>query len=357
VSDAHAAERSAVNLLFLLDVSASMAEPVPNTNRTKWDMAKDALGAFVSDAGSGGLRVGLQFFPVPSTCVDGICVGPNNPPGPTPACPCPAGLTCMPSATPDPRPCPGSPPSCEVGDYRKPAVPFGELPAAATGFMAAYGAKALTFGTPTGPAVQGALDQLAAHLAASPGQRGALVVVTDGVPTECEPRAVDAITVPIASASQTHPSIPTFVVGVFTPADMGKGAVDTVTKMAGAGGTTPFVITPGSDLTARLQETFNQIRTLTVGCDFVIPQPRAGVLDYGKVNVHVSGAGRDEDLPYVRNPAGCDPTRGGWYYDADPATGGTPSRVVVCDLSCKSLEGDPTLRVDLRFGCKTLVVD
>ncbi len=357
VAEAHTAQRSSVNLLFLVDVSASMAEAVPGTALSKWDMAKSALGAFVSDPGSAGLRVALQFFPVPTTCFRGICVGPNNPPGPTPACPCPAGLTCMPFDPPSPQPCPGSPPSCEVGDYRKPAVDFGELPSAAPGFMAVYAAKALTFGTPTGPAVQGALAQLAAHLASSPAQRGALVVVTDGLPTECEPRTDDAISLPITSARQMNPSIPTFVVGVFTPDNMARGAADIAARLASAGGTTPFVITPGTDLTTRLQETFNQIRTLTVGCDFAIPQPRDGVLDYGKVNVHVSGAMRDEDLPYVRDAAGCDPTRGGWYYDTDPAIGGTPGRVVICDRSCKSLEGDPTSRVDLRFGCKTRVVD
>jgi hypothetical protein len=357
VADAHTARRSSVNLLFLVDVSASMAEAVPGSTRTKWDMAKDALGAFLSDPGSAGLQVALQFFPVPSTCFQGICVGPLNPPGPTPACPCPAGLTCLLADPPVAQPCPGLPPSCEVADYRQPAVGFAELPAAGPGFMAVYGAKALTFGTPTGPAVVGALDQLAAHLAATPGQRGALVLVTDGLPTECVPRDADGIALPIAAARQLIPSIPTFVVGVFTPDNMARGAVNIVTQLATAGGTTAFVITPGTDLTTRLQETFNQIRTLTVACEYAIPQPRAGTVDHDKVNVHVSGAMRDEDLLYVRNAAGCDPTRGGWYYDVDPAIGGTPSRVVVCDRSCKSLEGDPTLKVDLRFGCKTLVVD
>jgi hypothetical protein len=359
--EVHTAERAAVDLLFLVDVSTSMAKTVAGGTRSKWDLAREALLAFMSDPGSAGLNIGLQFFPVPARCFSGVCVGPLNPPGPTPPCPCPASLTCMPFDPANPQPCPGNPPSCDVADYRSLAVGFGALPQATPQLQTAFGGQdpgaAMTSGTPTGPAVLGALEQLTAHLAGAAGHRGALVVVTDGEPTRCDPVAVDGIAGPVATARQAGAAISTFVIGVFTPEEIARGAGSVVARLAMAGGTTEFVINPAGDLTARLQDAFNQIRTLAVPCTFTIPKPRAGTLDYGKVNVHVTATGRDEDLPYVASAARCHPTRGGWYYDADPATGGTPTRVQVCEASCRSLEGDATVKVDLRFGCKTLVVD
>jgi hypothetical protein len=360
-AEAHAAERASVDLLFLVDVSTSMAKPVAGGTQSKWQAAQAALSGFLADAGSAGLNVGLQFFPAIAQCFDGICVGPQNPPGPTPPCPCPAGLTCMPTDPTMPRNCPGNPPSCEVGDYRKLAVPFGLLPAVAPALMTAVAGKdpraATTSGTPTGPAVVGALEQLSAHVAASPGHRGALVLITDGEPTLCTPLLPEEIAGPVQAARQAAPSIATFVIGVFTPEDLAGGARAVTDRLAAAGGTDAFVIMPAEDLTRRLQEAFNQIRTLTIPCAFRIPTPRSGTVDYAKVNVHVTRAAADEDLPYVQTEARCHPTRGGWYYDADPATGGSPTQVIMCPASCKSLEGDEMAKVDLRFGCRTRGVD
>ena len=51
----------------------------------------------------------------------------------------------------------------------------------------------------------------------------------------------------------------------------------------------------------------------------------------------------------------CDPARGGWYYDVDPATGGTPTRVRLCDSTCNQVKADMTGRVELLFGCVTKI--
>jgi hypothetical protein len=384
-AEVHVPQRASVELLFVVDVSGSMAKAVAGSARTKWEMAREAVLGFVRDPGSAGLSAGLQFFPMRARCFTGICVGPNNPPGPTPPCPCPAGLTCAPTGRcsmtggecmtagpPCPggagadqcvatsMPCAGNPATCELDEYRKPAVPFGLLPGAAAMFTTAFAGQDPmngASGTPTGPAVAGAIDQMRAHLAASAGRRGAVILVTDGEPTLCDPLTADAIAAPIAAARQLTPSVPTFVVGVFTAEDLTRGAGTVAERLAMAGGTMAFVIDPMQDLTRRLQDAFNQIRSLTVACEFTIPQPRSGMLDYGRVNVHVSGTNRDQDIPYVGSAARCDPTRGGWYYDVDPATGGRPSRVVVCDTTCKALQNDAAAKVDLRYGCKTVVIE
>ncbi len=58
-----------------------------------------------------------------------------------------------------------------------------------------------------------------------------------------------------------------------------------------------------------------------------------------------------ETIYYVVDAAGCDPMTGGWYYDVDPAMGGTPTKIIVCQETCDSfgLGG----QVDIQLGCTT----
>ena len=222
-------------------------------------------------------------------------------------------------------------------------------------------------GTPTGVAVVAGLDVMRSRTARSGGRRAALVVVTDGEPTKCLPgdppsgaartAAIrEAVIQPVAEARQSSPAISVFAVGVFSQKDIAMGFSSVVTDLATAAGTTPFVVAANRDLTRLLVDAFNQIRTLAVPCEYTIPQPQQGTLDYGLVNVHLQSATKDEDIPYVASAGRCDAARGGWYYDADPATGGKPTRVVLCESACKGLQNDPRSKVDLRFGCKTRII-
>src|SRR5687768_10781789 len=114
------AERLPLDLLVLVDASGSMAEPVPGTGRSKWQMAEEALAAFVTDRSSEGLGIGLQFFPLvgpgtpcaaPGDCGDTtgpsgicaqrqLCVGAGQPLASAPPCgpgtaACAPGTTCQ----------------------------------------------------------------------------------------------------------------------------------------------------------------------------------------------------------------------------------------------------------------------
>jgi hypothetical protein len=311
--ETHEARRVPVDLLLLVDVSSSMANPIAGGTQPKWDIARDSLLAFLRDPRSEGLQIGLQFFPLGA--------------------------------------------SCALADFQKLAVDFAELPAVLPPISAALAAQNVrqNFGTPTGAAVAGALEALKARLRAQPDHRAALVLLTDGEPTLCTPLYIDEIAMPVAAARQGMPAVFTYVIGVFTPAELAR-ASNTVERLAMAGGTTAFVLGAGLDLPARLSETLAEVRNVAVSCAFSLPQPRLQVLDYGRVNVHFSGATADEDLPYVRSADRCDPMRGGWYYDVDPATGARPTQVIVCESSCRAFKADPRARVDLRFGCKSLVV-
>ena len=63
--EVHQAERLTVDLLVLLDVSASMRAAVEGGMRSKADLVGQALIRFVKDPRSAGSGVGLQLFPAP----------------------------------------------------------------------------------------------------------------------------------------------------------------------------------------------------------------------------------------------------------------------------------------------------
>jgi hypothetical protein len=308
------ARRRPVDLLLLVDVSSSMANPIASGTQSKWEIAHASLLGFLRDARSEGLNIGLQFFPLGA--------------------------------------------SCALPDYQNLAVPFGELPAVLPPLTVALAAQnvRMNFGTPTGAAVTGALEALRVRLQSNPEHRGLLLLLTDGEPTACTPLFIDEIAVPVAAARQMTPSIPTHVIGVFTAAELAR-AQSTVERLATAGGTPAVVLGANTDLPTRLNEALAEVRNVAVACEFIIPEPRLQSIDYGRVNVQFRGAGGSADVRYVGSAERCDPVGGGWYYDVDPATGAGPTRVVVCESTCRAFKTDPRAQVDLLFGCKTLVVN
>jgi hypothetical protein len=206
-----------------------------------------------------------------------------------------------------------------------------------------------------GPAVRGALAHLRAHLAANPGHRVALVLATDGLPDGfCSRNNPDNIVEAVAGGRTQ--GIPTYVIGVFSAAQlmMARRLLD---PLAMAGGTdAPHVLTAAGDLTMKFREALAAIRGTALPCEFTIPPPTMGAIDFGKVNVQIKTAAAAEDVPYVASRDRCDPTRGGWYYDVDPATGGTPKTILVCEATCRRFKADATTRVQIGFGCKTRVI-
>jgi hypothetical protein len=409
--DSYAADAVPLDLLLLVDSSGSMADLAGQ--RSKWEMARDALVAFVRDPKSASLGVGLQFFPyfaLGQTCAtdadcgrmaprpnfwchtSSACLGPSTPLSGARSCDpglplCSGGTTCTPlgrcsvtnvACVPGGRPCPGTVPgdscvaepktcqtsflnqpgSCMPADYQKVVVPIAPLPAAEPNLSGVITAKVPVGGTPMGPAAAGALAHLSEHLQAHPGHKAVLVMVTDGLPQSCVGDGVAAVAARLEAARMATPAIATYVIGVFDPMALGnsQGALAT---LATAGGTnTPFVLSPTDDLTRRFIESLNQIRGAALACDFKIPLPMlnngASALDFGKVNVRINTPTGADDLPYVTSADRCDTTRGGWYYDVLPSQG-KPTRVVVCPATCTRLQEGGNLKVEIRYGCATRI--
>jgi len=368
--------------------------------RSKWATAQDALVTFVKDPGSAGLGVGLAFFPrapelkackanadCPSddchdnaVCLGGGFSGYRCFPATTTANRCPLGGTCTVLGVCSMSrlecrnlnaPCPSgvdgdlcertekvcSPvdeDDCNVAGYQKPSVPIAPLPGNEAKLVTVINGRTTSGGTPTGVALRGAFAHLRAHLQANPGRRAAVVLTTDGLPSGCMPDDPPAIADDIRMAQMGTPSIDTYVIGVFTKSEamMARPALE---MFATAGGTgMPFLLDTTADLGQRLNEALAKIRGEALPCEFAIPTG-TGAIDFGKVNVTLQSNGQEQTVPYVEGRDRCDPMRGGWYYDVAPATG-TPTRILVCPATCEKFKAEREPKVNLVFGCETVVI-
>jgi hypothetical protein len=405
---AFTAERLPLDLVILVDASSSMADPVAGSPRSKWVLLQQALSSFVRDPASAGLGIGLQFFPLlgsgtPCTAVGdcgeaapGVaceqhraCVPLGGSPAGTLGCSpldlttCPSGTTCQTiglcavsgvecanvgGACPggaagdvcqlEPTTCYSGNPSCAPEAYGKLAVAIADLPGAVGPVVRNLSLRRPGGATPMAQAAVGALNHLRARLAAMPRRRAALVIATDGLPSGCGNQDIPTIADTLYTARTTNPSVPTYVIGVLAEADVGQGRMDFQQLSMAGGSGEPFILTSTGDLSRRLLETLAQIRGAALACEYVIPEEKKGSIDFGRVNLHFSAGTTDEDVPYVGRPDRCDPARGGWYYDVDPQaqSGATPARVIACPASCRHFQGEPTAKVELRFGCKTVVI-
>lgn len=246
---------------------------------------------------------------------------------------------------------------CAPAAYSRPAAPIGVLPGAESTLLPSLANRFPSGGTPMGPAVEGALAYLRMHGAAHPGRKLAMIIATDGTPSECAPgNTIPAIADLLAAARRATPAITTYVVGIFAPYETADAGPQ-LDRLATAGGTNrAFILTATQDLPMTLQASLATIRGSALACEFKIPTPKAGAVDFRKVNVRYTAGGSRSDLLYVGRAEQCDPARGGWYYDVDPAQG-RPTLIRACEASCRQFQADANGRVDLGFGCATHVVE
>jgi hypothetical protein len=408
-AEAHDGKMVPLDLFFMVDISGSMGDLA--ADKTKWVAVRDALVSFFKDQRSAGLGVGLHFFPAPAKrcnssaeCTSGfndeceergLCTANNtinqtanicnaaedmtcNGFGGSAGLPCmrvgqcaKTGLYCATVG----MPCPGgiagdtcqarpkictanSASLCNATFYATPTVPFADLPGNEPMLTAALMDVVPNGSTPTTAAAEGAIRHLRTRAAADTTRKPVLVLATDGLPQNCLPaNTIDAAAGHLAAGFMGQmgaASIPTYVIGVFAQNELVR-ANQALMQLAAAGGTgMPFVLTAGQDLGQKFIDTLNQIRGQALGCEFMIPKPNMGSIDYRKVNVRWTGPAGAEDLVYVGSADKCDPNRGGWHYDADPATG-NPTRVRLCPSSCNKVKAETGGRVELLFGCVTKI--
>ncbi len=85
-------------------------------------------------------------------------------------------------------------------------------------------------------------------------------------------------------------------------------------------------------------------------CELIIPAPPSGeTLDPNRVNVtYRSASGASETVPRD-DSAPCESGANGWQYSADK------TRVVLCGPGCARVQADLEAKVDVQFGCATII--
>jgi Mg-chelatase subunit ChlD len=332
-----------LDMFIMLDRSGSMNE------LGKWAAVTSAISTFAANPASAGIGVGMGYFPetysnlcVPCDLGCAVCI--ND------CCALPTGEFCF-----DDGDCDkggacygfmchagGGNASCDAGDYALADVAMSELPGAAAKLSASMALITPSGGTPTGPALQGALNH-AAKLASSSDRDVVVVLASDGEPTECEPQGIGEVAAIAGQALAATPAVRTFVIGVGT-------SLANLNAVAAMGGTQQaYLVDANATVTQALVAALNAIRKVAVACNYEIPSID-GKIAYDLVNVTFASGGKSpKPLGYVASAAQCQ--NGGWYYD-DPQA---PKAIVMCPATCGELQAANDTKVEIVYGCETIV--
>jgi hypothetical protein len=288
-------------LYILLDRSGSMLDD------QKWQKATAALAGFFASKDSAGLRVALGYFPLPQ--------------------------------------------GCQATFYETPAVEAGALtsepaPADAQEQALADSMSAtqpsVGGGTPVFEALSGAYAWIAKHGASV---QPVVLLVSDGKPEGCPGDTLPAIEALVAKAS-AEGDVRTFAIGLDAALE---ADLDVVAK---AGGTGEAIVVGKADLEAELGAALAAVKISPVSCELDLPPPPdQGTLDPSLVNVcYAPGGGASDGFAHVASSAECG-AQGSWYYDDDAM----PTKVVLCPSTCQLVQADARARIDVVFGCTTIV--
>jgi len=309
VNTAIRGDQRPVTLYFMVDNSGSMDTVDPGQTLSRWEIVQAAVPAFASDPANAGIFAGLDFFPENGG-------------------------------------------SCNLADYEMPNVPIDVLPGVgnvqANAFATAINTRARGGGgTPTTPALTGALAFSAMWQTAHPERTVYVVFVTDGLPNGCNSSVANATTAAAAGLAGT-PSIQTYVLG------LGTEITNNLDPVAMAGGTgTAYVVTMGG--AGALSAALAAIKGTTITCDYNIPALDGGTIDFASVNVRttIGSTGTPTLIGQVTNAAACG-TAAGWFFD-NPVPPGTPppTKITLCPGSCDALQTMPGSQLDVLLGCKT----
>ncbi|MEO7096494.1 MAG: hypothetical protein ABI175_24760, partial [Polyangiales bacterium] len=243
--------------------------------------------------------------------------------------------------------------SCSSSEYEVPALPIQILPLGAGAIATELDARRMSGGTPLVPVMQGSGVYTKAWALAHPKRKVVVLLASDGVPDDtCLAPGTDGLNNTLANTvavtktlKDGTPSVSTFVIGV-------GSSLTELDQIAAAGGTKKAILVDvGGDIAKSFLDALDAIRKTAISCDYTIPPPSGGKLDFEKVNVRFTkGDGTTVDFTYVGKKEDCGLSPHGWYYD-DPAK---PTKVILCDAPCDEVKVSSDGRVDVLFGCKRL---
>lgn len=296
-------------LLLMIDRSGSMAE-ASGGGIPKWEALGWALEQFLGGQGLEGLSVGVGFFPV----ADSIC---------------------------------------DARGYETPDVAIGDGTRVRGQVLQAVSRTGPGGPTPTLPALEGAIRQAASWGAVHRDHAVAVVLATDGEPTECDGQTQAALEAVAAGGLKHDPPVATFAIGVL-PGDLPKnGAHVLLSGIARAGGTGEALFVDSTGLVGeQLAGALMQVRQRGVACELALPTV-SGELDLGQVNVQVTDdCGETSAIYMVGDASGCDPVTGGFYFAT--AADGSVHGIATCPATCAMFGALTKGKVEIVVGCETV---
>ena len=388
------ARLASLDMFILMDSSGSMMDAT-TSGISKAEAINDALAAFLQSRESEGLSAALNFFPlidssVPEYCSTdamcgdgGTCLAPDiclpegdilcsedsHCPGETSRCEplgrcagsdefclepgsiCPGGARCINYGLCENRTI------CRDQDYSNPVVGLGRLPGNASPIVDALRARESVGGTPTWPALTGALTRARQWAELNPANKVLVLLATDGFPANCDdsisffgptdPAAGIERVVDVA-ANGVRDGIETFVIGVFA-SDEESDARENLSRIAMAGGTDQaLVVTTREPVTEAILEILTELRREVRTCAYSIPA--AGVLpDPESLEVQLLGSGVPIPLRRVRGADACFDELG-YFFPVDTDDGARPGFIELCPAACV-IATAPDVVVEMQAGC------
>lgn len=90
----------------------------------------------------------------------------------------------------------------------------------------------------------------------------------------------------------------------------------------------------------------------SLACEWTIPEPVGEPIDFDKVNVEFDdGVPPVDTFGKVGDPADCANVSDGWYYD----DANMPTKIVVCPQTCNKIQGVENAKINIVFGCETII--
>lgn len=294
-----------LDIVIALDNSNSMGYD------GKWEAVKAAVKSFSKSSKSTGISLGLQYYPARKTC--------------------------------------------SIEEYSTLAVPLTELPAGSATIADSLDLQVMGGSTPMVPLFEGIFANLKAYQAANPKRKVVFVLATDGVPdSSCLsppdpelPNTLANVIMLAGKAQMEQPSIQTFVIGV-------GSSLAVMDQVAAAGGSgKSFVVDTAGDTQTAFFAALDTIRQSALQCEFEIPDPDEGkLIVYNEVNVSFTSPSGTTYFANVGTADGCAAAGGnGWYYDNPDM----PTRVRLCTSTCDTVRLTQSSRIDIVFGCATVI--
>jgi hypothetical protein len=234
-----------------------------------------------------------------------------------------------------------APQSC-TADYRTPEVELGLLPGNAGAVVGAMQKHQPTSFTPTAPALSGAIAHMKEWAQNHPYHAPVVVLVTDGFPTECDPRDITGVAEIAKTGLDTEPKVYTVVVGL----NLGVGG-SSLNELAAAGGTNKAFFINGGDIASQFVDAMLNIRLGPQVCRFDVPTPAGQILDISQVAVtyYSPDTMQEAQVPQLEGPGDCALHMDeGWFYDSPTR----PTKIELCSGTCGRMARDA---FSVSFGC------